>query len=175
MKAIHSVMPDFVPAPVTVGTYASDPDVHFYLMELVDLTDDIPGPEVLPAKVAEMHRKSVSPNGKYGFVVPTNMGALSQPNNWTDSWEEFFTEMLRRCFDWEQGMHGKDQEMQILFTSVVEKVIPRLLRPLETGGNEIQPRLVHGDLWDGNTSMNAATDKPMIFDASSTYAHNECR
>jgi len=70
-------------------------------------------------------------------------------------------------------MHGRSEEMQELFEAILKKVIPRLLRPLETGGREIQPRIVHGDLWDGNTSTNAVTDKPLIFDASSMYAHNE--
>ena len=138
------------------------------------MTDDVPEIETLSAKLAELHTKGVSPNGMYGFPVPTNQGALTQPNTWADSWEKFFTEMLQRCFDWEQEMHGRDEEMQELFGAIIDKVIPRLLRPLETGGREIQPRLVHGDLWDGNTSTDAATDKPVIFDASSMYAHNEC-
>jgi fructosamine-3-kinase len=64
--------------------------------------------------------------------------------------------------------------MQELFKNMVEKVIPRLLRPLETGGDDIKPRLVHGNLWDGNARSNIMTDKPIIYDASSMYAHNEC-
>lgn len=175
ITAIHQATPDFVPTPVAVGTYASDPDVHFYLCSFVDMTDDVAEIETLPAKLAELHMKGISPNGKYGFLVPTNQGALVQPNSWTDSWEKFFSEMLQRCFDWEQEMHGRHEEMQELFKSIIEKVIPRLLRPLETSGREIQPRIVHGDLWDGNTSTDATTDKPVIFDASSMYAHNECR
>ncbi len=58
---------------------------------------------------------------------------------------------------------------------ILDKVIPRLLRPLETEGRNIQPRIVHGDMWDGNTSVDATTDKPVIFDASGMYAHNECK
>ncbi|KKY27863.1 hypothetical protein UCRPC4_g00843 [Phaeomoniella chlamydospora] len=173
MKAIHAVMPEFVPEPVAVGTYASNSDVHFYLMGFLDMTDETPGPEALPKKVAEMHEKCTSPNGNYGFHVPTNMGALVQPNTWNESWESYYTDMLQRCFKWEQAMHGKNPEMEELFEVIVLKVIPRLLRPLETGGNEIQPCLVHGDLWDGNTSTDADDDRPLIFDASSTYAHNE--
>ena len=65
--------------------------------------------------------------------------------------------------------------MQQLSERLISKVIPRLLRPLETGGRQIQPRLVHGDLWDGNTSTDIATDMPVIFDAASFYAHNECK
>ncbi|KAF7503601.1 hypothetical protein GJ744_003584 [Endocarpon pusillum] len=108
-----------------------------------------------------------------GSLCQRIKGALQQPNTWTSSWENFFTDMIQRCFHWEEDMHGIHEEMQALFPAVTEKVIPRLLRPLETGGREIQPRIVHGDLWDGNTSTDAATYKPIIFDASSMYAHNE--
>lgn len=173
MKAIHDILLGFVPEPLATGTYASKPEINFFLMRFVDMTDEVPEVESFPEKIAEMHRKGVSPNGKYGFHVPTNEGALQQPNTWTSSWEQFFTDLIQRCFDWEQQMHGENEEMQSLFKQLVEKVIPRLLRPLETGGNEIQPRLVHGDLWDGNTTTDAVTEKAMIFDASSMYAHNE--
>lgn len=174
MTAIAQAVPDFCPHPTAVGTYASDPDVHFYLMTFLDMTDEVPEPDSLAAKLAELHTKGTSPNGKFGFPVPTNQGALIQPNSWTSSWESFFVSMMQRIFDWEQQMHGRHEEMQRLFEALLSKVIPRLLRPLETGGNTIIPRIVHGDLWDGNASTDAASDKPVIFDASSTYAHNEC-
>lgn len=175
MTAIHQATPDFVPVPIAVGTYASDTDVHFFLCSFVDMTDEAAEVDTLPAKLAELHMKAVSPNGRYGFTIPTNQGALQQPNPWTDSWEKFFSDMLQRCFDWEQDMHGHDNEMQELFMTIKEKVIPRLLRPLETGGRDILPRIVHGDLWNGNTSTDISTDKAVIFDASSMYAHNECK
>jgi fructosamine-3-kinase len=174
MKAIHAVLPDFVPQPIAQGVYALDPDINFFLMKFVDMTNEVPEVESLPKKVAEMHRKCISPTGKFGFHVPTNEGALQQPNVWMDSWEKFFSDLLQRCFDWEQQIHGENGEMQYLFKQIIDKVIPRLIRPLETGGNKIQPRLVHGDLWDGKPSTDAATQKPLIFDASSMYAHNEC-
>jgi len=174
MKAIHGLMPDFAPEPVNFGKYASNPEICFFIMKFVDMTDEIPEADSLPEKVAEMHRKGISPNGTYGFHVPVNQGALQQPNTWTISWEKFFTEMVTRCFNWELQIHGEDKEMQELFKNMVEKVIPRLLRPLETGDNDIKPRLVHGNLWDGNARSNIMTDKPIIYDASSMYAHNEC-
>ncbi|KAK5553057.1 hypothetical protein LTR46_008769 [Exophiala xenobiotica] len=156
-----------------MGTYASDNDVHFYLMGFVDMTDDVPDVESLPAKVAEMHLKGIFPNGKFGFIVPTNMGACTQQNEWTSSWERSFTSIMKTMFEFEQEMHGQNDEMCEMHQVILDKVIPRLLRPLETGGKQIQPRIVHGDLWDGNASVDATTDKPVIFDASGMYAHNE--
>ena len=175
MSAIYKELPEFVPKPVAVGSYTSNPDIHFYLMEFVNMTLEVPDPQSLSQKVSEMHQKCLSPNGKYGFMVSTNNGPLVQPNTWTESWEEAYTNLLQNCFNFEQGMHGKHEEMQKLWPDIKEKVIPRLMRPLETGGNQIQPCLVHGDLWDGNTSINAETGQPLVFDASSSYAHNECK
>lgn len=139
------------------------------------MTDEVPEPEQLPVKLAELHTKAISPTGKYGFSVPTNMGAHTQQNEWTSSWEKSFTNILNTMFEFEQEMHGTNKEMQQMHQVMLTKVVPRLLRPLETSGREIQPRLVHGDLWDGNTSVNATNDRPIIFDASGMYAHNECK
>jgi fructosamine-3-kinase len=174
MKAIHGLMPDFATEPVNFGKYTSNPEICFFIKKFVDMTDEIPEADSLPEKVAKMHRKGISPNGKYGCHVPINQGALQQPNTRTISWEKFFTEMVTRCSNWELQIHGEDKEMQELFKNMVEKVIPRLLRPLEPGGNDIKPRLVHGNLWEGNARSNIMTDKPIIYDARSMYAHNEC-
>lgn len=173
ITAIHQATPDFCPRPIAAGSYASDPDVHFYLCSFVDMTDEIAELDTLPGKLAELHTKGVCPNGKYGFPVPTNQGALIMPNTWRRSWERLFSDMMQHLFAWEKDMHGENKEMTELSKALLEKVIPRLLRPLETEGRDIKPRVVHGDLWDGNTSTDGATDKPIIFDASSTYAHNE--
>ena len=55
----------------------------------------------------------------------------------------------------------------------LDKVVPRLLLPLQSDGRVLKPSLVHGDCWDGNTAMNAGTKEAFIFDACSFYGHNE--
>ena len=77
--------------------------------------------------------------------------------------------------DLEELQHGHDEDMVQLRTLIINKAIPRLLRPLETGGRSIAACLVHGDLWDGNTGVDRKTGKPVIFDACSLYAHHECK
>lgn len=52
-------------------------------------------------------------------------------------------------------------------------MIPQVLDPLTAEGRIIKPCLVHGDLWDGNTTTNLETDEPMVFDAAACFAHNE--
>ena len=82
---------------------------------------------------------------------------------------------LQHVFENEVATHGRgDEEFEELKKRVMDKVIPRLLRQLETGGRSITPCLVHGDLWDGNASVNVDTGKSTIFDGTPLYAHNEC-
>ena len=69
---------------------------------------------------------------------------------------------------------GPDVELRMLFDQMISKAIPRLLRPLETGGRQIKPSLVHGDLYSGNVSVDAMTGGPILYDATCLYAHNEC-
>lgn len=75
----------------------------------------------------------------------------------------------------EEKSQGSDPEVQKLCEATLLKAVPRLLRPLETRGHMIQPRLVHGDMWDGDVSTNTTTDMPVIFDATCIYGHNESK
>jgi len=165
-KTLFDTLPDAVPEPIAWGTYASDPNIHFFLCSFVDMTDDLPGIQPFTAKVAELHKKGLSPNGKHGFSVPTLQGTIPHYTTWTESWEEFFTNSIKRVMDMEEASQGFDEEMK--------ELCPRLLRPLETRGRQIQPRLIHGDIWDGNTATFAETGAPVIFDATCIYAHSEC-
>lgn len=37
----------------------------------------------------------------------------------------------------------------------------------------LKPSLIHGDCWDGNTTMDMRTGECFVFDACSFYGHNE--
>ena len=173
MRSLHDTLPTLTPLPVAWGTYAADANVHFFLCGFVDMTDDLPDVQQLGAALAELHKRGVSPNGKYGFSVPTLQGTVPQYTDWCDSWEEFFANSISLVMKNEEKSQGFDPEVRELCEATLSKIVPRLLRPLETGGRTIQPRLVHGDIWDGNVSTDVATETPVIFDATSIYAHNE--
>lgn len=173
MSLLYKTLPRLVPTPYAWGTYAADPNIHFFLCGFVEMTDDLPDVQALSALLAELHSKGVNPEGKYGFPVPTLQGTIPQYTGWEDSWETFFSKSISIVMTNEERSQGSDPEMQELCKATLEKVVPRLLRPLETGGRSIQPRLVHGDIWDGNVSTNLETNTPVIFDATSIYGHNE--
>ncbi len=173
MTILHELVPDLTTIPVAWGNYAANRNIHFFVSKFVDMTDDVPEPSSFMAAIADLHMKGLSPNGKYGFHIPTFQRSMPQYTEWSDSWEEFFSNSIKRVFEFEERTHGPDPEMQKLEEAILTKVVPRLLRPLETGGRMIQPRLIHGDIWDGNVSTRVEDDSPVIFDACCIYAHNE--
>lgn len=175
MTALYQTLPEFVPEPIGTGTYASAPGIHFFCCQLINMTDEIPEIQAFTSTLAELHKKGVSPGGRYGFHVPTYKGTIPQYTTWHDTWEESYYHSMKWFMHAEEKSQGVDEEMRELCQGVLDKVIPRLLRPLETGGRHIQPRLIHGDLWAGNTSWNIDTNMPVIYDAAALYAHNECK
>ena len=174
-SAIHSIVPDFTPKPIAWGTCKSPVDTHFYLCKFYDFAEELPSPTIFRTKLAELHSSQTSPNNRYGFHVVTYNGDLPQDNTYTDTWEEFFTNGLKHVLKLNFERGGPCEELENLLPNFFQKVIPRLLRPLETGDNSISPSLVHGDLWCGNAAVDQESDLPVIFDPSSFWAHNECK
>lgn len=175
MKAIYEVSPTFTPKPVAWGTYQCLPDTHFFLCEFRNMKEEKPDPGEFGSRLAALHQDSQSPNGKFGFHVATYSGNLPQVNDWEDSWEVFFTKNLKLALKFEIEAKGPDPELDTLLPVLFDKVIPRLLRPLESGGRSVKPSLVHGDLWYGNSGIDTITGELLIFDACCFYAHNECK
>ncbi len=99
---------------------------------------------------------------------------MYQDTTWCDTWEESYVLRLKASLEQERVVHGPDKENEKLLPALYEKVIPRLLRPLQTRGRSIKPALFHGDIWYGNISTNADTGEPLMFDPSVFWGHNEC-
>ena len=57
MANLWKTLPEFVPTPISCGTYASNPDIHFFLYELVSMSDDIPEIQLSIWTLAELHTK----------------------------------------------------------------------------------------------------------------------
>jgi fructosamine-3-kinase len=175
MKAIHTLLPDFAPKPIAWGSYQTIPNTHFLLCDYRDMVEEMPDPHKFTARLAALHQNSKSPNGKFGFHVTTYSGNLPQMNEWEESWETYFAKSMRLALKLEEEAKGHDPEFDVLVPILFDKVIPRLIRPLESEGRSVKPSLVHGDLWYANSGIDMDTDESLVFDACSFYAHNECK
>jgi len=100
----------------------------------------------MATEIAKLHSYT-SPNGKFGFHVPTCCGSTEMPNDWESSWTQFFGKhRLQAILNDDRRNNGPDSEMEELGKQCVEQVVPRLLDALEENGNSIKPVLLHGDL-----------------------------
>ena len=175
MRAIYDILPNFVPKPIAWGTYKTVPSTHFFLCQFREMIDEMPDPDKFAARLAALHQNSKSPNGMFGFHITTYGGNLPQLNEWEESWETYFAKSMRRALELELEAKGPNSRFDVLIPVLFDKVIPRLLRPLESEGRSVKPSLVHGDLWYANSGVDVGTNEPLVFDACCFYAHNECR
>ena len=146
MSEFYKTMPSLVPRPYGWGKFKGDSSTYFFLCDFVNISDRLPDPVQLGPLIAERHKKSESPTGKFGFPVPTYDGSQIQVTRWDENWPRFFTNLLKGIqeLDWKTNGHWKEPDNALDRT--YECVIPRLLGALEADGRTIKPCLIHGDL-----------------------------
>lgn len=91
--------------------------------------DVISAPEPLQfaAKVAELHRKGISPKGKFGFHVTTYDGKMAHEVEWESNWAVFFGKLLRGVAALDLKTNGPWPELEVATDHVIKHVVPRLL------------------------------------------------
>ena len=174
-KEIHRLMPDFIPKPYGYGRYSSSNLAPYFLVsEFIDMdATTAPDPEEFGAKIAEVHQKSSSPTGKFGFHVTTCDGKMPHTVDWQDTWADFFGRLLRGISKIDIEANGSWPELERATEQVITKVVPRLLGDLRHGGEPIKPCIIHGDLWEPNLGISLETGDLVMYDVGSYYAHNE--
>jgi len=172
-KAIAAIIPESAMKPFAWGYYENDKTRSWFLTQFRHLLSDPPQLRDLLTVVKRLHHQSVSPTGKFGFHVTPYYGQPPMVVDWTDNWEEFWIRMFRSDLEYAQQMRGHDPELVEVAEEFIDKVVPRLLRPLQTGGRSIKPSLCHGDLWDGNIQTDRDSLQPALFDPCPFYGHHE--
>ena len=176
LKALHAVSPVFTPEVYAWGRYEKlEPETYFLLAEFRDVGEQPPDPVTFTARLAELHRNSVSPTGKFGFHATTCHAKLTQITDcWEDSWAVLYQKQLGHMAKMDLEKNEVTPGFKVVCDLTLEKVIPRLLEPLQSEGRSIKPCLIHGDLWDENTATDMNTGEPFVFDAGSMYGRTGC-
>ncbi|KAF2810774.1 uncharacterized protein BDZ99DRAFT_487601 [Mytilinidion resinicola] len=174
LRAINAVSLVFAPEPYAWGKYSRDgPETYFLLAQFREVGEQPPDPIKFTARLADMHKRSVSPTGKFGFHTITCHAKLPQVTNiWEGSWSVLYQKQLAHMIRLDEEKNGIWPEFQQMCELTVTMVIPRLLEPLQRDGRSIKPCLVQGDLWDENTATDMETGEPFVFDAGSNYKRN---
>lgn len=174
MSKLYKTMPNFVPKPMFWGKHrVGNPDTFYLPSDFIDMNEGLPEPNQLCSKLAQLHRRSVSPTSELGMHTTTCQGRTPQAVFWESSWTKFFSNLLQHVVDLDFETNGYWEELHLLEKRLFESVIPRLIGALDSDGRSIKPCLIHGDLWEGNTGTSSETGDIYVFDSGAFYAHNE--
>ncbi|TQS33569.1 hypothetical protein Golomagni_06082 [Golovinomyces magnicellulatus] len=182
LQAMCKTSPGFCPEPYAWGQQSClDSETYFLLVEFREIGLQVSSgrpirpaePRRLAAGLAQMHADSKSPTGKFGFHLRSCHARIEQAVDiWDDSWCNVYQRHLGHALDL-AIQEFQWNEFDIVAKLTLEKVVPRLLLPLQSDGRILKPCLIHGNCWDGNTAMDAKTGKVVVFDLCSLYGHNE--
>ncbi|OUL21996.1 fructosamine kinase family protein [Nostoc sp. 106C] len=112
-------------------------------------------------KLAAMH-KATSSQG-FGWKINNTIGSTPQINTWTADWAEFYAKhRLGYQFQLARRRGGNFPKQEKLLAA-----IPELLTD-----HQVEPSLVHGDLWGGNAGC-TVSGEPVIFDPATYFGDRE--
>lgn len=128
--------------------------------------------------MARMHlappsEEAGNPHSSFGFNVDNTIGGTPQPNPWTKpnsgtkEWVEFFK---THRIGHQLNLAG-DSYCSKLWDGDIAPRLELLFEDLMGEGKEIQPSLLHGDLWSGN--IGSADGMPSVFDPAVYWGHHE--
>ena len=150
-----------VPIPYALGIV--DASAVFAMEGLELRSGGGPGSqETLAEKLAALH-DTRSPNGNYGADFDNFIGATPQPNAWTETWADFYTEQR---LDYQFHLASKRGHTFREATRIKEVIHAHL------SSLDIQPSLLHGDLWGGNVAF-LPDGEPVLYDPASYFGDRE--
>ncbi|XP_050387562.1 LOW QUALITY PROTEIN: protein-ribulosamine 3-kinase, chloroplastic [Argentina anserina] len=152
-----------VPKPFKVGPLPTGGS--YIIMEFIDFGLSRRNQSDLGRKLAEMHKTGKSEKG-FGFEVDNTIGSTPQINTWSSDWIQFY------------GEHRLGYQLQLAWDRYGDNTIyekgQKLVKSMGPLFDivEIEPCLLHGDLWSGNISSDIKRE-PVILDPACYYGHNE--
>lgn len=176
LSEIYKWSPALAPIPYATGEFRdSKIPTYFLLMEFLEMQTGPPEPANFMRQLADLHHRSTSPTGQFGYRMVTCVGPNAQDTTWESSWSTFYARLLRQFYERELNVCGpsKDGKYEAAMELLITRTIPALLEPLQADGRTLKPSLVHGDLWEENTGTEFEGGQPKIFDPAVFYAHNE--
>ncbi|KAK8066479.1 MFS general substrate transporter [Apiospora hydei] len=95
-KDICAAAAGLAPEPLGWGTYhGASGTVYFILSEFRDMDfDQEPEPAQFASQLARVHQ-TTSQNGRFGYHVPTVVGAMERSVSWDESWARLFATQLK--------------------------------------------------------------------------------
>ncbi|MFN6560953.1 MAG: fructosamine kinase family protein [Nostoc sp. ChiSLP01] len=147
-----------VPKPVCWGVASNS---AYIVLEWLEMgSGNSKSSEEMGRQLALMHKASSSQD--FGWKINNTIGSTPQINTWTPDWVEFYAKhRLGYQFQLARRRGGNFPQQDRLLAA-----IPQLL------AHQVQPSLVHGDLWGGNAGC-TVSGEPVIFDPATYFGDRE--
>jgi fructosamine-3-kinase len=144
-------------------TATRDGSWSFLLLEWIEGKKTARTEEWLGHRLAQMHRQ---PMPYHGYHTDTYIGRLLQKNGTYENWVEYYRDVRLASQVQQAKQRGR-------LTLEREKRIQQLLERIEAWlPSDVQPSLLHGDLWGGNW-MVGPNGEPYVIDPSVFYGDAE--
>ncbi len=148
-----------VPRPLLTGSHDGQ---SFIVMEYIASGGGGAGSQAAAGEqLAAMHRHMAD---RFGWHRDNTIGATHQPNDWRDTWIDFWREQ-RLGFQLDLAARNGYAHLKRLGEPLLER-FPALI------DHDPQPSLLHGDLWGGNIAFDRE-GQPVIFDPAVYYGDRE--
>lgn len=150
-----------IPEIIQFGT--TNNDFQYLILEWIDITEpSIVNWEKFGQNIAQLHQKT---NDKFGWNEDNYIAIIIQPNNYKDTWEQFYTEnrilpMIKLLAD-KKLLNQKEQKAAENLCADLRNIFPKE-----------NASLIHGDLWNGNIITRPNGDITLI-DPAIYYGHRE--
>lgn len=159
LQALASSKTLRVPQPLCFG---DDQRQSYIVMEYLEMGGRA-DQRLLGEQLAAMHGVTAE---KFGWQIDNTIGATYQPNAWSPDWLDFWRQQRLGFQLTLAAQNGYGGELQ----SLGEKLLIEM--PKLFAGREMQPSMLHGDLWGGNVA-GLRDGTPVIFDPAFYYGDRE--
>lgn len=146
-SALHRYIPTAVYRPEGWGSFVWDSSKSLFLTCFRDFDDRDeyarPNADEIVELLCTLNQHAQSPwNNRFGFDYPTFNAKKPQYVAWSFDWKHFFLSMFRLDISalLQSGVHTQSDvnpwEFRSLAHNLEEEVVPRLLDPLQAGGEQ---------------------------------------
>lgn len=136
----------------------SNEEKAFLVMEWIE-PNTASSPEKFGQQLASMHHHSAH---QFGYGQPTFVGQLSQPNDWCDTWTDYYSRFrLKKQMKIGVAKGTIRSERQQRLENLISRITDYVPQ-------QPKPSLLHGDLWGGNW-MTSMQGDPVLVDPSILY------
>lgn len=122
MSELAKTVSSLVPMPRGAGK-CLDSDGAYFMCDYLEIDHRPANPVQLGKKIADLHRLSVSPTGKFGFHLTPYDGKLPLRAEWDSSWTSFYTKLLKGVYQLDRQVNGSwpefDDAMELTLQTVV--------------------------------------------------------